>query len=173
MYISTPASPEVENFQMKIYYPAGDRTPDLLNHRQICYHLSQRGKLSRSSNTIKLFLRNHYHHWLFQMRVQLGCIIICGSGNLIVKTGDIFRACFLKSFYFTQFLRIAIFLKFLYITNSFSNSGYFPSFCAWNIESQNTQLDVFALLCLPISHLSFRNTELSQHLGFNVSQFVK
>ena len=30
VYISTPPSPEVENFQMKIYYPAGNRTPDLL-----------------------------------------------------------------------------------------------------------------------------------------------
>ena len=27
---------------MKIYYPAGDRTPDLLNQRQTCYLLSQR-----------------------------------------------------------------------------------------------------------------------------------
>ena len=27
MYISTPPSPEVENFQIKIYYPAGDWTP--------------------------------------------------------------------------------------------------------------------------------------------------
>ena len=50
MYISTPPSLEVENFQMmKIYYPAGDRTPDLLNQRQKCYHLSQR---SISSGTI-------------------------------------------------------------------------------------------------------------------------
>ena len=45
-YISTPPSPEVENFQMKIYYLAGDRTLDPLNQRQTCYHLSQRGKLS-------------------------------------------------------------------------------------------------------------------------------
>ena len=37
-------SSEVENFQMKIYYPSGDRTPDLLNQRQTCYHLSQRGE---------------------------------------------------------------------------------------------------------------------------------
>ena len=44
MYISTPPSPEVENFQMKIYYPAGDRTSDLLIQRQTCYHLSQRSK---------------------------------------------------------------------------------------------------------------------------------
>ena len=44
VYISTPPSPEAENFQMKIYYPAGDRTPDLLNQRQTCYHLSQRGE---------------------------------------------------------------------------------------------------------------------------------
>ena len=44
VYISTPPSPEVENFQIKIYYPAGDRTPDLLNLRQTCYHLSQRGE---------------------------------------------------------------------------------------------------------------------------------
>ena len=39
------SSPEVENFQIKIYYPAGDRTPDLLNQRQTCNHLSQRGEL--------------------------------------------------------------------------------------------------------------------------------
>ena len=44
VYISTPPSPKVENFQMKIYYPAGDRTPDPLNQRQTCYHLSQRGE---------------------------------------------------------------------------------------------------------------------------------
>ena len=31
---------------MKIYYLAGDRTLDLLNQRQTCYHLSQRGELS-------------------------------------------------------------------------------------------------------------------------------
>ena len=37
MYISTPPIPEVENFQTKIYYPAGDRTPDPLNQRQTCY----------------------------------------------------------------------------------------------------------------------------------------
>ena len=48
MYISTPPSPEVENFQMKIYYPAGDRTPDLLNQRQTCYRLSQRGAFQSS-----------------------------------------------------------------------------------------------------------------------------
>ena len=40
VYISTHPSPEVESFQMKVYYPTGDRTPDLLN--QTCYHLSQR-----------------------------------------------------------------------------------------------------------------------------------
>ena len=42
VYISTPPSLEIENFQMKIYYPTGDRTPDLLNQRQTCY---QRGEL--------------------------------------------------------------------------------------------------------------------------------
>ena len=31
VYISTPPSAEVENFKMKIYYPAGNRTPDILN----------------------------------------------------------------------------------------------------------------------------------------------
>ena len=45
VYISTPPSSEVENFQMKIHYPAGDRTLDLLNQWQTCYHLSQRGEL--------------------------------------------------------------------------------------------------------------------------------
>ena len=44
VYISTPPSPKFENFQMKIYYPAMDQTPDLLNQRQTCYHLSQRGE---------------------------------------------------------------------------------------------------------------------------------
>ena len=39
VYISTPPSPEVENYQMKIYYSAGDRTPNLLNHRQTCYNV--------------------------------------------------------------------------------------------------------------------------------------
>ena len=48
VYISTPPSPEVENFQIKIYYPAGDRTPDLLNQRQTYYHLNQRGELVAS-----------------------------------------------------------------------------------------------------------------------------
>ena len=38
-------SPEVENFQMKIYHLARDRTPDPLNQRQTCYHQSQRGGL--------------------------------------------------------------------------------------------------------------------------------
>ena len=45
VYISTPPSPKVENFQMKIYNPAGDQTPDLLNQRQTCYHLSQHSEL--------------------------------------------------------------------------------------------------------------------------------
>ena len=36
-------SPEVENFQIKIYNPAGDRTPDLLDQKQTCYHLNLRG----------------------------------------------------------------------------------------------------------------------------------
>ena len=38
-------APEVANFQIKIYYPARDWTPDLLNQRQTCYHLSQLGEL--------------------------------------------------------------------------------------------------------------------------------
>ena len=53
VYISTPPSFEVENFQIKIYYPTGDRTQDLLNKRQICYHLSQRGELF-----LNIFVRN-------------------------------------------------------------------------------------------------------------------
>ena len=55
VYISTPPSPEVEHFQIKIYYPAGDRTPDLLNQRQTCYHLSQRGKLNEPILKIQFF----------------------------------------------------------------------------------------------------------------------
>ena len=30
---------------MKVYDSSGDRTPDPLNQRQTCYHLSQRGAL--------------------------------------------------------------------------------------------------------------------------------
>ena len=53
VHISTPPSPEVENFQMKIYYPAGDRTPDPLNQRQTCYQLSQRGELRTNRRKIQ------------------------------------------------------------------------------------------------------------------------
>ena len=45
MYISTPPSTEIENFQIKIYYPAVDRTLELLNQRQTCYHLSERDEV--------------------------------------------------------------------------------------------------------------------------------
>ena len=41
---STPPSPEVENFQIKIYCPARDRTLDPMNQRQTYYHLSQHGE---------------------------------------------------------------------------------------------------------------------------------
>ena len=49
VYISTPPSSEVENFQLKIYYPGGDRTPDLLNQRQTCYHLSKPNSMTLST----------------------------------------------------------------------------------------------------------------------------
>ena len=39
--------------QIKFYYPAGDRTTDLLNQRQICYHLSQRGEQNINVNPTK------------------------------------------------------------------------------------------------------------------------
>ena len=58
MYISTPPSSEVENFQMKIYYPAGNRTPDLLNQRQTWYHLSQRGELDKYYIKLKMVKLN-------------------------------------------------------------------------------------------------------------------
>ena len=71
MYNSTPPSPEVENFQIKIYYATGYRTPDLLNQRQTCYHLSQRDELNninydRESETLPnpaiiLFLGKIWH----------------------------------------------------------------------------------------------------------------
>ena len=41
VYISSPPSPEVENFQKKIYYLARDKTLDPLIQRQTCYYLSQ------------------------------------------------------------------------------------------------------------------------------------
>ena len=37
-------SPPLLAPRLKIYYPAGDRTPDLLNQRQTCYHLRQCGE---------------------------------------------------------------------------------------------------------------------------------
>ena len=43
--IRKSTSPPLLAPKLKIYYPAGDRTPDLLNQRQTCYHLSQCGKL--------------------------------------------------------------------------------------------------------------------------------
>ena len=50
VYISTPPSSKDENFQIKIYYPAGDRTPDLLNQKQTCYHLSHRSEPHKVEN---------------------------------------------------------------------------------------------------------------------------
>ena len=77
------SSPEVENFQIKIYYPAGDRTPDLLNQRQTCYHQSQRCELT-ILNVVGVFgsscmlhareikqHRNPVHHF------GAGCTISC------------------------------------------------------------------------------------------------
>ena len=53
VYISTPPSPKVENFQMEIHYPARDRTPDPLNQKQTCYHLSQCGELNLNVNILR------------------------------------------------------------------------------------------------------------------------
>ena len=39
-------APSLKIFLMKTYHPTGDRIPDLLNQRQACYHLSQRGELT-------------------------------------------------------------------------------------------------------------------------------
>ena len=82
MYISTPPSPEVENFQMKIQYPAGDRTPDLLNQRQTCYHLSQRGELLRKSRgdlkivTYRVFGNSYYKFiGLVEGTEQIGTLV--------------------------------------------------------------------------------------------------
>ena len=54
MYISTPPSLEVENFQIKNLLPRRDRTPDLLNLRQTCYHLSQRGEQVKNIGGMKM-----------------------------------------------------------------------------------------------------------------------
>ena len=65
VYISIPPSPEVEKFQLKIYYPAGDRTPDLLNQKQTCYHLSQHGEPTRyycRCSCVKLCLSDKIVH---------------------------------------------------------------------------------------------------------------
>ena len=60
VYVSTSPSPEVENFQIKIFCPAGDRTPDLLSQRQTCYHLSPRGEIwCDSVDSSKNSLPNH------------------------------------------------------------------------------------------------------------------
>ena len=57
VYISTPPSSEVQDFQIKIYYPAGDRTLDQLNQRQTCYHLSQCGKFPSISCSVQKNLK--------------------------------------------------------------------------------------------------------------------
>ena len=62
VYISTLPSSEVKNFQMKIYYRARDRTPDLLNQRQTCYHLSQRGELGLESSIVKEIVQ-YQNNW--------------------------------------------------------------------------------------------------------------
>ena len=62
MYTSTPPSPEVENFQIKIFYSAGDRTLDLLNQRQTCYRLSQHGELF-SKCMIFFFSGRVFYQW--------------------------------------------------------------------------------------------------------------
>ena len=67
-YISTPPSPEVEDFQMKTYYPAGDRTPDLLNQRQTCY---QRGEL-----TFRQFKIVHEHNSIMSRIISMKLILI-------------------------------------------------------------------------------------------------
>ena len=48
LYISTPLSSFVENLDMEFFCLAGDRTPDPLNQKQTCYHLSQRGLAIKS-----------------------------------------------------------------------------------------------------------------------------
>ena len=41
--------------RLKIFHPAGDRTPDLLSQRQTCYHLSQRDERIPNVNTLSIF----------------------------------------------------------------------------------------------------------------------
>ena len=91
MYISTPPSPEVEYFQMKICYPTGDRTPELLNQRQTSYHLSHRSEhlnaldrnyhiypnIRRPSNFDRLFKNflNVHIRWHIEIYGHLICIM--------------------------------------------------------------------------------------------------
>ena len=42
LYISTPLTPKISNDHNKIFDLVGYRTLDLFNHRQTCYHMSQR-----------------------------------------------------------------------------------------------------------------------------------
>ena len=54
---------------MKIYYSARDRTPDLLNQRQPCHHLSQRGELLYLTNVkILHFWKTLYSSLVFSPR---------------------------------------------------------------------------------------------------------
>ena len=75
MYISTPPSPKVENFQIKIYYPAGDWTPNLLNQRQTCYHLSQRSEL-----IVRVIEINTVGTYIFISCTSISCVIVCNGG---------------------------------------------------------------------------------------------
>ena len=46
---------------MKIYYFAGDRTPDSLNQRQTCYHLSKRGGLRGKRQFQHVFVKYYIY----------------------------------------------------------------------------------------------------------------
>ena len=62
---------KVENFQIKIYYPAKDRTPDLLNLRQTCYHLSQHGKRTKRNSEPENLNISHAIKLLLETRNEL------------------------------------------------------------------------------------------------------
>ena len=93
VYISTPPSPEVENFQIEIYHPARDRTPDLLDQRQTCYHLSQHGEQSRNVTAWRMIIYTQQSflyknktvmpallaHFIFKIKTLLKGVEICQS----------------------------------------------------------------------------------------------
>ena len=88
MHISTTRSPEVENFKIKIYDPAGNRIADPLNQRQTCYHLSQSGAPKYKCRLIDLYYLMYGSEHIIRIinTCSSFCLCWCSRGPLQVHS---------------------------------------------------------------------------------------